>query len=129
MRRPRPSATLHTMAGSVLVVDDHAPFRRFARALLTADGYTVVGEAADGAAALELAPRVQPDVVLVDVHLPDMDGFALAERLAALPSPPQVVLVSSRDVTAFRGRLGTTPARGFIAKAELSGPALTALVR
>jgi DNA-binding NarL/FixJ family response regulator len=117
------------MAGSVLIVDDHAPFRRFARALLAADGYAVVGEAGDGAAALELAPRVEPDVVLVDVHLPDMDGFALAERLAALPSPPQVVLVSSRDATAFRGRLEATPARGFIAKAELSGPALTALVR
>jgi DNA-binding NarL/FixJ family response regulator len=129
MRRQRPSATLRTMAKSVLIVDDHAPFRRFARALLTADGYAVVGEAADGAAALELALRLQPDVALVDVHLPDMDGFVLAERLAALPNPPQVILISSRDAAGFRGRLGTTPARGFIAKAELSGPALTAVVR
>src|SRR4029450_12961656 len=111
MRLPRPAAALPTMAGSVLIVDDHAPFRRFARALLAADGYAVVGEAGGGAPALGLgaprgpaarpAPGGGPAAAPVDSPLPDMDGFALAERLAALPSPPQVVLVSSRDATAF----------------------------
>jgi DNA-binding NarL/FixJ family response regulator len=113
------------VAWTVLIVDDHAGFRASARALLGADGFEVVGEAADGQSALEQARRLRPQVVLLDVRLPGMDGFAVAERLAAEPAAPVVVLISSRERGTFRGRLATTPARGFITKAEFSGEYLS----
>jgi DNA-binding NarL/FixJ family response regulator len=116
------------MPRTVLVVDDHDSFRSFARALLQAEGFEIVGEAVDGASALEAAARLRPDLVLLDVQLPDLDGFQVAERLAARDDPPSVVLVSTRDAASYRRRLADTPARGFIPKAELSGPALRALV-
>jgi DNA-binding NarL/FixJ family response regulator len=116
------------MGLSVLIVDDHATFRSFARALLEADGFHVVGEAEDGAAAVEASLRLRPAVVLLDVQLPDGDGFNVAERLAEQIDPPRVVLVSSRGESSYRRRLATTPARGFIPKDELSGAALSALV-
>jgi DNA-binding NarL/FixJ family response regulator len=109
----------------VLIVDDHAAFRSFARALLEAQGFEVVGEAADGGSAISKAARLRPAVVLLDIQLPDIDGFAVAERLAAEAA---VVLISSRDESAYRRRLAASPARGFIAKADLSGAALAALV-
>jgi DNA-binding NarL/FixJ family response regulator len=109
---------------TVLIVDDHAGFRAGAKALLEADGFEVVGEAADGPSALEQARRLAPQVVLLDVQLPGMDGFAVAERLAAEPAAPVVVLVSSRGRGTFRGRLASSPARGFITKAEFSGESL-----
>ena len=80
---------------SVLIVDDHAEFRRSARALLEADGYTVVGEAGDGVEAIAEAERLRPEVVLLDIQLPGIDGFAVAERLASSAHPPAVVLISS----------------------------------
>jgi DNA-binding NarL/FixJ family response regulator len=113
---------------TVLIVDDHDGFRESARALLEAEGFAVVGDAADGAAALAAALRLRPDVVLLDVQLPDVDGFAVAERLAALSEPPRVVLISSRDATAYGPRLDAAPACGFLAKRELSGASLAALV-
>jgi DNA-binding NarL/FixJ family response regulator len=116
------------MRKRVLIVDDHAEFRASASALLEAEGFSVVGEAADGTTALAAAARLQPDVVLLDVQLPDLDGFSVADRLAATPEPPRVVLISSRDEQAYGERLGTTRARGFIAKRELSGASLAALV-
>ena len=116
------------MALTVLIVDDHAAFRAGARALLEVDGFDVVGEAADGESAIEQARRLRPEVVLLDVQLPGIDGFAVAERLAAEPFAPEVVLISSRARGAFRGRLETTPARGFITKAEFSGESLTSLL-
>ena len=116
------------MAVRVLIVDDSAPFRTFARALLAAEGYDVVGEAVDAATAIDAVPRLRPDVVLLDVQLPDQDGFAVAARLACERDPPKVVLVSTRDRTAYRRRLSTAPAEGFIAKDTLSGPALAALL-
>jgi DNA-binding NarL/FixJ family response regulator len=116
------------MRTTVLIVDDHAPFRLLARTLLDGDGFDVVGEAHDAASAMESSRRLRPDVVLLDVQLPDGDGFTVAERLAAEPAPPQVVLVSTRDAAVYRRRLALTPARGFIAKSELSGAALSALV-
>jgi DNA-binding NarL/FixJ family response regulator len=116
------------MRTTVVVVDDHEAFRESASALLDAEGFAVVGEAADGAAALEAIERLRPDVVLLDIQLPGLDGFAVAELLAAAPDPPRVVLISSRDAAVYGSRLGAAPARGFLPKQELSGAALAALV-
>ncbi len=116
------------MRPTVLIVDDHDGFRESARALLEAEGFAVVGDAANGAAALAAALRLRPDVVLLDVQLPDVDGFAVAERLAALREPPRVVLISGRDAAVYGPRLDAAPACGFLAKRELSGASLAALV-
>jgi DNA-binding NarL/FixJ family response regulator len=116
------------MYRSVLIVDDHDGFRAFARALLQSEGFAVVGEAADGASALAAVERLAPDLVLLDVQLPDLDGFEVAEMLAADEHPPAVVLVSTRDAASYRRRLAETSARGFISKGELSGAALAAVV-
>ena len=113
------------MGRSVLVVDDHAGFRAAARALLEAEGYRVVGEATDGADALAAACELRPDVVLLDVQLPDIDGFEVAERLS---EDAAVVLVSSRSASSYRRRLAGTRALGFIAKADLSGETLAAVL-
>lgn len=112
----------------MLIVDDHDDFRRSASALLEAEGFAVVGGAADGVAALAAVERLRPEVVLLDIQLPDLDGFTVAERLAAAPDPPRVVLISSREAAAYGPRLRAAPARGFLAKRELSGAALAALV-
>ena len=112
----------------MLIVDDHPGFRSAARALLEADGFDVVGEAADGESGLAAAERLRPGLVLLDIQLPDLDGFAVAERLATAEPAPAVVLVSSRDSSAYRWRLADSPARGFIPKSDLSGAAVTALV-
>jgi DNA-binding NarL/FixJ family response regulator len=114
---------------TVLIVDDHEGFRESARALLEAEGFMVAGEAADGAAAVTAVARLRPDVVLLDVQLPDVDGFAVAGQLAAGPDPPRVVLISSREAAAYGPRVGAAPVCGFLAKWELSGAALAALVR
>ena len=116
------------MRRTVLIVDDHAGFRAGARALLTADGYEVVGEAADGEAALEAVRRLGPEIVLLDIQLPGLDGFAVADRLAGEPEGPAVVLISSRGAGAYRRRLASSPARGFIAKTELSGACLSSVL-
>jgi len=116
------------MPRTVLIVDDHDAFRESASALLEAEGFAVVGEAADGDRAIAEAERLHPQVVLLDIQLPGLDGFAVAERLAAAPDPPRVVLISSRDAAAYGARLRDASARGFIAKRELSGAALEALV-
>jgi len=112
------------MRPSVLIVDDHAAFRAAARELLEAGGYRVVGEAADGAAALAAVAELEPDVVLLDVQLPDLNGFEVADRLDA--GAPAVVFVSSRSVSAFRWRLAANPAWTFIEKSEISGESLSA---
>jgi DNA-binding NarL/FixJ family response regulator len=116
------------MSRTVLIVDDHGAFRERARALLQDDGFEVVGEAADGDAAVEAARRLRPQIVLLDVRLPGIDGFEVAERLAAESDPPAVVLISSRGASTYRHRLRGSPARGFIAKAELSGERLSSLL-
>jgi DNA-binding NarL/FixJ family response regulator len=112
---------------SILIVDDHAEFRRAARALLEADGFDVVGEADDGESALAETARLRPSLVLLDVHLPDLDGFELAARLAQTADPPAVVLTSSRGISSYRRRLAGSNALGFIAKSELSGTSLADL--
>jgi DNA-binding NarL/FixJ family response regulator len=113
---------------TVLIVDDHAEFRESAAALLTADGFAVVGDAADGAAGVAEAERLRPDVVLVDVQLPGLDGFETAERLAALKTPPQIVLISSRELGAYGRSAPPATVCGFLPKAELTGAAILCLL-
>jgi two-component system response regulator EvgA len=112
----------------VLIVDDHASFRQAARGLLQADGYEVIGEAVDGASALAECRRLRPDVVLLDVGLPDQSGLDLAPLLAAQREPPAVVLVSSRDRSDFGRLIDRSGARGFIAKSSLSADELQKLI-
>ncbi len=112
----------------VLIVDDHPSFRATARALLEAEGFDVVGEAEDGASALRAARSLHPELVLLDVQLPDTDGFAVAAALTANGSAPAVVLTSSRDADDFGELVAASGARGFVPKAELSGAALSALL-
>ena len=114
---------------SVLIVDDHPTFRATAHALLEAEGFEVVGEAEDGASALEAAQRLEPDVVLLDVQLPDMDGFDVAAQLTRNGSRARVVLVSSRDGSDFGPLVEQSGAAGFIPKAELSGSAVADLLK
>jgi DNA-binding NarL/FixJ family response regulator len=116
------------MRPTVLIVDDHAAFRASARALLEAEGFDVVGEAADGAGAVEAVAVLRPEIVLLDIQLPGLDGLAVAELLAGAEGSPAVVLISSRDAAAYGPRLHQTPARGFILKSGLSGEALSALI-
>jgi DNA-binding NarL/FixJ family response regulator len=114
------------MARSILIVDDHPGFRASARMLFEYEGYDVVGEAEDGETSLDAARRLRPDVVLLDIHLPDIDGVEIAKRLAAAQGfTSAVVLTSSRD-PAEVGAIGGV--RGFIPKSELSGAALEALL-
>jgi len=112
----------------VLIVDDHPSFRASARALLQSEGYDVVGEAENGVSALRKAHELEPDVVLLDVQLPDFDGFEVAARLTQNGSKISVVLCSSRDGSDFGPLVSQSGARGFIAKAELSGAALKAVL-
>ena len=109
------------MGPRVLIVDDHPSFRASARVLLEAEGFDVVGEAADGAAALTEAGRLHPEIVLLDVQLPDIDGFDVAARLTGRDGAPVVILVSSRDGSDFGPLVTTSGACGFVPKAELSG--------
>jgi DNA-binding NarL/FixJ family response regulator len=113
---------------TVLIVDDHPSFRATARALLEAEGFTVVGEAADGAEALAKTRELGPDVVLLDVQLPDIDGFEVTRRLYANGASPAIVLVSSRDAADYGELIGGSGARGFVPKGELTGAALRALL-
>ena len=113
---------------TVLIVDDHPSFRGSARALLEAEGYEVVGEAENGLDGLDAARSLRPDVVLLDVQLPDIDGFEVASRLTQDAGAPAVVLISSRDGSDFGHLVRDSGARGFIPKAELSGDAIAALV-
>jgi CheY-like chemotaxis protein len=114
------------VATTILIVDDFATFRASARGLLEAEGFVVVGEAENGANAIRLARELEPEVVLLDVHLPDFDGFEVAERLRELESPPIVILTSSRDD--YRSLVDSSSARAFLRKDELSGPALASVL-
>jgi DNA-binding NarL/FixJ family response regulator len=116
------------MGRTVLIVDDHPSFRASARMLLESEGFEVIGEAEDGLGALEAVRELAPQVLLLDVQLPDIDGFEVAARLTANGDSPAIVLTSSRDVNDL-GPLGEREGvRGFIPKSELSGAALEALL-
>jgi two-component system response regulator EvgA len=112
---------------SILIIDDHSTFRVQARAILEADGYNVIGEAADGTSGLAAARSLRPDLVLLDIGLPDVEGFEIAGALAVDGPPPFVVLTSSRDASAYGPRLASSRVIGFVPKDELSGDAIRAL--
>jgi DNA-binding NarL/FixJ family response regulator len=111
---------------TVLIVDDHSSFRASARVLLESEGFEVVGEAADGESAVELALALRPELVLLDVVLPDVSGFDVAERLAG--GAARIVLVSSREQSDYGRRVRRSGALGFVAKDRLSGAALRELL-
>lgn len=113
---------------TVLIVDDHASFRASARALLAAEGYEVIGEAEDGESAVGEIARLRPDVVLLDVQLPGIDGFEVASRVGGNGHRPEIILTSSRDRADFGALVEESPVRGFVPKDELSGEALAALL-
>jgi DNA-binding NarL/FixJ family response regulator len=114
------------MAMTLLIVDDHTAFRTVARKVLEQHGYNVVGEAADGEAAIAAVRELRPDVVLLDVQMVGIDGFEVAARLTAAGDPPAIVMVSSRDRQDFGGMIEASGACAFIPKGDLSGPALDA---
>jgi two-component system, chemotaxis family, chemotaxis protein CheY len=114
---------------TALIVDDHPSFRRFARKLLESAGYEVVGDAEDGASAIASVGALRPDVVLLDVLLPDMTGFDVAKELARHTERPLVVLTSSRSASDLGALLRTEHSTGFISKRDLTVAALAALVR
>ncbi|MGH2980707.1 MAG: response regulator [Solirubrobacterales bacterium] len=116
------------MGARTLIVDDDSGCRELARRLLDSEGYRVVAEAADCASALRAARELAPELALVDVYLPDGDGFDLATQLTALEDPPAVVLMSSRDGADFEALVPKTGARGFVPKAELSVEAIEELL-
>lgn len=116
------------MRRTVLIVDDHAGFRAMARLVLQKAGFEVVGEAPDGRSAVASARALHPAVVLLDVHLPDMDGFRVAAELAAEQDAPIVVMTSSRDRRDVEPLLRSSAVRGFVPKERLSPAALTELL-
>lgn len=113
---------------TIIIVDDNAGFRRQARAVLEADGLSVVGESADGASGLAAARSLLPDLILLDIGLPDTDGFEVARLLAVDGPPPLVVLTSSREAGEYGSRLADIDVLGFIPKDEVSGAAIRKLV-
>jgi DNA-binding NarL/FixJ family response regulator len=113
---------------TVLIVDDHATFRASARLLLECEGFEVVGEAEDGGSAIAQTTALAPDVVLLDVQLPDIDGFEVASRVTETDGAPAVILTSSRDGSDFGPLIKASGARGFVPKADLSGDNLRALL-
>ena len=114
---------------SVLLVDDHAAFRAIARTVLARSGFDVIGEAADGEDALVAAASMHPQIVVLDVRLPGIDGFEVSRRLLAGARPPVVVLVSTTEASDYGRRIGESGAVGFITKSKLSGDTLHAILR
>lgn len=116
------------MSLTTVVVDDHAGFRASARVLLEMEGFDVVGEAVDGATAVTAVERLRPQLVLLDVQLPDTQGFIVAREILDRGLTERVVLVSSRDASEYGDSIAFSGALGFVPKAELSGDRLRALL-
>jgi DNA-binding NarL/FixJ family response regulator len=114
------------MAARAVIVDDHAAFRASARRLLEVSGFDVVGEASDGVSGLALVRELEPELVLLDVALPQMNGFDVAEQLAH--SPSKVILISSRERKDLGRRVRQSGAVGFVSKDDLSADAVLALL-
>lgn len=112
----------------MLIVDDHPGFRHQARILFESANYDVVGEADDVASAVRAAADLRPAIVLLDVQLPDGDGFRATRRMLTADAPPAVILISTRDAADYGARIDASGARGFISKADLSVNTLEALL-
>jgi CheY-like chemotaxis protein len=112
-----------TVSAAILVVDDHDGFRAFARTMLEMAGFTVA-EAVTGAEATEAARIIRPRLVLLDIQLPDVDGFEVARRLAGQEHGPVIVLTSTREASDYGGLITASPAAGFVPKDQLSGAAM-----
>ena len=112
------------MRPRIVIVDDDPSFLAGARVLLETEGFEVVGEALNGVDGVDAATRLHPDIVLVDVNLPDIDGFEVVERLATGAGAPPVVLTSIRSAGDFGTLVEKSRARAFVTKADLTGPAL-----
>jgi DNA-binding response OmpR family regulator len=112
------------MRPRIVIVDDDPSFLATVRLLLEAEGFAVVGEALTGLAGVAAATRLDPDIVLVDVNLPDIDGFEVVERLADQEGAPPVVLTSIRSAGDFGNLVETSRALGFITKADITGEVL-----
>lgn len=113
---------------TVVIVDDHADFRAQATELLQSAGYVVVGSCPDGRSGLDAIAALRPDVVLLDVQLPDIDGFGVMAQVDTLAVCPAVVLISTREAADYGGRVGRSGAAGFITKAELSAQSLAQVI-
>jgi len=113
---------------TLMIVDDHQTFRDAARRVLESAGFEIIGEAGDGETALNTIPQLRPDIVLLDVQLPGIDGFEVAARLIERGDPPLIVMTSSRERADFGPLVERSGARGFIHKADLSGPAICAVL-
>jgi two-component system response regulator EvgA len=116
------------MTTTVLIVDDHETFRSFARSLLESEGFEVIGDAVDGASGIAAVESLHPDLVVLDVQLPDLSGFEVARHLKADGVTTPIVLTSSRDASSYGDQIQASGAVGFVPKAELSGEALRALL-
>jgi two-component system chemotaxis response regulator CheY len=113
---------------TVVIVDDHKAFRSSAHRLLEAEGFLVVGEAATGRAAIEMVEKLSPELVLLDVQLPDIDGFAVTEELRRHGEKTKIVLTSSRGADDYGARIAESGAEGFVPKEGLSGAAIKAVI-
>ncbi|MFN8168355.1 MAG: response regulator [Candidatus Nanopelagicales bacterium] len=109
----------------LVIVDDHESFRSWASEVLAHEGFEVLGLAIDARSAVDLVRRLRPDVVLLDIALPDGDGFDVAEVIAAHAT---VVLTSSRSAADYGRRVHDSAAIGFLPKADLSGEALSGVL-
>ena len=107
------------MPVKVLVVDDSPSFRRAARVLLSTRGFAVVGEATNCDEAVVAACKLRPDAVLLDVHLADGDGLAIAARLSSGVGAPRILLTSSDDEAVSQMLVERVGAVGFVPKVEL----------
>src|SRR6188472_3963427 len=121
-------ATMRFMSRTVLIVDDHPSFRASARAMLESEGFDVVGEAEDGASAIDAVAALAPDVLVLDVQLPDMTGFDVCDVLQLSATVPDIILVSSRDGADYGELVARSGACGFVPKDELSGDLVSALL-
>ena len=116
------------MKGTVLIVDDHEGFRLSVRRMLEREGYVVVGEAIDGRSGVAAAERLRPDLALIDVRLPDIDGFEVALQVRAAGSASSILLISTRQRADHGDRVIKSGANGFIEKSELSGQSIAAVL-
>jgi CheY-like chemotaxis protein len=116
------------MRPRIVIVDDDPRFLATARTLLEAEGFVVVGEASNGLDGVAKVSDLDPDLVLLDVNLPDIDGFEVMERLAGGERVPPVVLTSIRSASDFGELIETSGAQAFVTKAEINGEVLTAIL-